>query len=342
MGLGFKKTVVSHATLTALILVLVVYLVISVNHLHSSTCPSLFSFSPEHAAPETARISAAQTRRSRPMPTCAATNHRAKSFLMVFMGHSGSTAIISELSSNSRAYVHKKEPVDHQETFNTTAALLFTRDFFEKGIAEGKTPGFKIRPAHILTEPEQWRKLALDYDTRIIWQYRQNLFKSAVGEYSGRYLNDTSIVKGLDSKEQAANRCSFGVGCSYPIDDVPFFHELLRGKVISQRKIAAAVHAVTGGMGCVRELPYEDYLYEREETLADVFRFLGLPQEPSEPERFKATGDNMCSVVENWAELCQNYYGCALWQHMLDDPKNGCTCPLTSTPTTYCQLYPGE
>lgn len=327
-----------------LVLVLMLYLVITVEQLRNSHCPNSL-FSPNRK--DLTRLSvtqdalaptASQARRNRPMPHCASAKTQAKSFLMVFMGHSGSTAIISELRAHSQAFIDKFEPVDHQQHFNTTQALKFTRHFFEQGIAAGNTPGFKIRPMHILGEPEKWRELAVKYDTRIIWQYRKNLMKSSIGEYSNRYLNDSSILKGLESQEKAEDRCNFGVGCSYRVDDLDFLHKTLQGKFRSQKQITDAVHAISGGEGCVREVPYEDYLYERVETLSDLQQFLGFDEEKTAPERYKATGDNMCDVVENWEEVCTNFYGCVLWQHMLDDRRNNCFCPFSSGPAKYCDM----
>ena len=282
---------------------------------------------------------ASRARRQRPMPECAKEGKGpAKSFLMVFMGHSGSTAIITEMMAHSKFHIKDKEPVDHQEVFNTTAALEYTRNHFKAGIDQGLIPGFKIRPRHILEEPEKWAQLVEEFDTRIVWQYRQNLFKSAVGDYSVKYLKDESVVEGLRSNMSKEERCKIGVGCTYPIENYDAFYETLNAKVISQRLISKAVNALSRDRECVRELPYEDYLYEREDALKDLFRFLGVPWEPTQPDRFKATSDNMCEVVKNWDEICKRFYGCVIWQSMMNDPKNDCYCSAVFGPTNFCHL----
>lgn len=282
-----------------------------------------------------AELSSIRSRRNRPLPKCSHGGERAKAFIMVFMGHSGSTAIITELMNHSQVHVAEKEPLDHQSSFNTTEALQIARGIFDNGVQLDKTVGFKMRPQHILAQPEAWRQLVAEYDARIIWQYRKNLFKAAIGEYTNRYLNDTSVVEGLEKNLSREERCRIGAGCSFRIENFHFLHENLRSMIRSQRLITQAVATLStdslhAGTPCVREMPYEDYLYDRDAFMSDLKRFLGLGRESTAPARFKATSDNMCEVVENWDELCDKFYGCVLWQHMLDDPRNECYCTMAS------------
>lgn len=280
-------------------------------------------------------------RRRRPMPECAKSGAKAEAFFMVFMGHSGSTAILTEIRNHSQTIGGDSEPVDHQQVFNTTEALEITRRILDHGKKVGRMPGFKIRPAHILAAPDAWRAIVKEYGIRIIWQYRKNLFKSAVGEYTNRYLNDSSVVEGLHSNMTREERCKIGVGCSFRIDNFTFLHDRLRAMIRSQRMITSAVAELARDSPCVREVPYEDYLYDRQSVMDDLFQFLGLESEPTAPARFKATSDRMCEIVQNWDEVCDQFYGCVLWQHMLDDARNGCFCNLSSgAPTSqYCDIF---
>ena len=283
----------------------------------------------------------AAARRSRPLPKCASSNQPAKTFIMIFMGHSGSSAILSELRKHSKVHMEVSELVDHQKQFNTTHALIETRNFFDRGLKKGKVSGFKLRPMHILNAPQQWQNLVNHYSTRIIWQYRQNLFKASVGEYATRYLNDTSAVEGLKKEMSRKERCKKG-SCSFKIENFSFLHDTIKQKFNSHNAITNAVHAINGndlnGNGCVREVPYEDYLYNRESTMKDIQKFLGLPYENTKPSRFKATGDSLCQVVENWDQVCTFFYGCMLWQPMMNDARNKCFCNYSTGPTKYCSL----
>lgn len=271
------------------------------------------------------------------LPECARASTRAKSFLVIFMGHSGSSAIVSELKSHPQVHVVKKEPVDHFEyAANTTLALQFATQFFKEGISLGKTPGFKMRPSHIKRNPDAWAQLARQFETRIIWQYRRNILKQAVGEYSYRYLSDDSILEGLRTEEQIKNRCETGAGCSFRIDDMDYFHNLLGSAAKSDFSIAHATRLIADGRDCIHEMRYEDYLYHREGALKDLFEFLGLDDLKTEPNRFKATGDNLCQVIENWDELCSNFYGCSIWRHLFEDERNQCSCKFARSPRDFC------
>lgn len=273
------------------------------------------------------------------LPLCAADGSRARTFLMIFMGHSGSSAIISELAGHSQVYFEEGEPVDHFEyETNTTLALEWTRNFFQRGIRAGKTPGFKLRPTHIFKDPAAWAALAREFETRIIWQYRENLFKKTVGEYTNRYLNDTSVVEGLRREMTRAERCRIGAGCRFRVDDLRFFDYLLRDSVRSDAEIASAVHMIVAGRDCVHPLPYEDYLYDRTGTMLRLQTFLGLKHEMHLPKRFKATSDNLCDAVENWDDLCANFYACHAWRWQMQDVKNNCFCNFSSGTTQYCNV----
>eukprot|EP00171_Calliarthron_tuberculosum_P014254 IDg14254t1 len=83
---------------------------------------------PPPVLPPPVQLSARAT--APPLPACARSGTRARTFLMVFMGHSGSSAIISELGAHSQVYFEDGEPIDHFEyEHNTTLALAWTRSF---------------------------------------------------------------------------------------------------------------------------------------------------------------------------------------------------------------------
>lgn len=273
-----------------------------------------------------------------PLPLCSRKGKRARTFLMMFMGHSGSTSIISELFSHSQIYTEGSgEPVDHgDQQNNSTFALQWTREFFKRGIAAGKIPGFKIRPTHIQTDPKAWAALVREFDTRVIWQYRENLFKKAVGEYTKRYLNDTSVVEGLERNMTYEQRCKVGAGCRFQINDLPAFHSVLQHLVRNDKDISTGLHLMLDGRKCVYPVPYENYLYSRTTTMRNLQDFLGIQHEMHEPSHHKATSDNMCETVLNWDEICTNFYACHSWRLMMDDPRNNCYCNFTSGPVKYC------
>ena len=222
---------------------------------------------------------------------------------------------------------------------NNTGALAETRKFFEEGLAKGLTPGFKIRSYHVLPLSQEWSNLAKEFDTRIVWQYRKNVFKSAIGTYQKEVLGDSTAISGLKKNEIKGDRCSLGVGCKFRIEDMPKFHDLLKNRVKYQDQISEAVRVLDGGRDCSWEVPYEDFLYYPQDTIRDLHKFMGFDPENTESDRIKATGDSLCDVVENYDELCNNFYACAAWQPYLDDFVNDCRCSKFTTGTTeFCAV----
>lgn len=349
MSPNFTPRPITRSAILILVSFFVLFVTLNVHLLRSERCAhgltsglasSEYSIRPDLSTPDSQLVVKSvevrdedlvtDARRKRPMPVCASNGSRARAYFIVFMGHSGSTAILTDLRNHSQTIGGDTEPVDHQPVFNSTEALAITRRIFDHGIKTGLIAGFKIRPTHIMAAPDAWRSIVAEYDVRIIWQYRKNLFKAAIGEYTNRYLNDTSVVEGLHSNLTREERCKVGVGCSFKIEKFDALHTLLRNMIHSQKMITKAVAELSRDSPCVREVPYEDYLYDREGVMKDLFQFLGIQNENTAPARFKATGDRMCEIVQNWDQVCDNFYGCVLWQHMLDDPRNRCFCNMTS------------
>jgi len=286
-----------------------------------------------------------------PTPVCrsAKPGSRAGSFLIVFMGHSGSTALLSELGQHSGTHVALPEPVDHEPyRRNTSAALAYTRAFFTAGQKKGLMPGFKIRPYHIEQDPDAWRALVEEFDTRLIWNFRVNILKASVGEYTARYLNDTSVIEGIIPGSEA-DRCKTGAGCQFAVTNMDFLHTMMRMFVSSDRRIAGAVEALQEAGAdrprrCVLTAPYEEYLLSRRSVMKQVHAFLGLGDEDHMPNRAKATNDSMCEAVTNWEDVCNAFYGCVEWRWMMDDVRNGCKCSGVETGgyshmrTKYCSM----
>lgn len=224
----------------------------------------------------------------------------------------------------------------------TALTLNKTRQFFQSAIQAGRIPGFKIRALHINANPSAWAQLSREFDTRIIWQYRKNIFKTALGIYARAVLNDSTATGGIGVKEMAGvkNRCDLGVGCSFEIKQWKTFHEIMTGRIRQDTDMMKAVKVLDDERKCIFELPYEDYLYHKEETMTELFRFLGLKAGTMETFRVKATADSLCEVVDNFDELCEKFYGCPIWQPYLDDFDNECRCTKFQTGSDeFCSMY---
>jgi len=205
-----------------------------------------------------------------------------------------------------------------------------------------KTAGFKIRPRNLHLRPRSFAKVVQMFDARIIWSYRTNVMKQAVGSYSIEYLGDKSAYEGLrvdsDGSALQKNRST-----RFRIHDMGALHELLKGRIKGDREVSAALQKISPE--CVLAVSYESFLRQPSLTLERVQRFLGLSMDEVHPPlRAKATKDSLCDVVENWEELCAAFFGCVQWRWMLDDFENGCSCsslnPSTfNTTRKYCTMY---
>lgn len=250
---------------------------------------------------------------------------RSKSFLMVFNGHSGSTAFITELRAHSELDIEAFEPMDHGEYKNDTdLALKRAHELMDRGIAKGKIPGFKMRPFHIHNKPDMWREFVKKYDSRIVWQYRENIVKQAVGEYRHQYLNDSSVVKGLEMNQVPCAHGSDQI-CRFKIDDMAFLHRIMNSASKNDDRLAAAARILrrSEDMLIVR---YEDYLYEKERTMRETFDFFGIDYEETSAERQKASPDSLCDMVINFQDVCNHFHPCSLWRPYLTDTANNCRC----------------
>lgn len=329
----------NFSSCTTLNVLLLIALVFFVSRMAVPTVSPLGSFTPVYPQKPL------YTRYNKTMPRCVTeSNARAKSFLMVFMSRSGSTAISTELQQHPNVYIPRMEyldvyPVAHDEPIKIANV---TREYFNAGIAEGSAAGFKIRPHHILKHPELWHNITAEYETRIIWQYRKNLLKSAIGTYQRDILGDRTAIGGIKRDEMAGkDRCDMGLGCTFRLEKFDELHNIMSKRLIIERDIMESVNVLDNGRGCVMEVSYEDYLYHPRETMTDIMKYLGLPEIHHTSLRVKATSDNLCDVIENWDELCYNFYGCAVWQPYFEDYINDCRCRnFTLGPTKFCSTTP--
>ena len=273
------------------------------------------------------------------LPTCSSTP--ATTFLIIFQSRSGSTAISSQLASHPSTHMEKLEYLHMLKIpiSDTNASISATEALFSRGLAQNKTVGFKMRPWRVLKEPQRWRQLVAQYHTRIVWQYRRNVLKSAIGIYAEVEYNDTKARSGV-VPELHRHVCEMGVGCTYAIRNFTLFHQIARNAWNAHHAIVRTVSLLDNGRGCMLELPYEDYLYHPDVSMRRLVAFLGLPWSDMDAGRRKATGDSLCEVVSNWEELCEKFYGCLMWRDMLTDHLNGCTCEgiTPSADTRYCQV----
>lgn len=265
------------------------------------------------------------TNRQTASQTSSTRRTRATAFMVVFLGHSGSTAFITEMRGHPEFEIEELEPVDHFEyEHNTELAIKYIREILDRAAAKGKVAGFKIRPYHIRHNTKAWQDLAKEYDIRVFWNFRENVIKQAIGEYRHRVLNDTSVVEGLKDANKACDEKS-GYKCQFQIDNVKAVHELMNEFSINDEYLAEAVRMLKRDDNMM-VIKYEDYLYRRERLMREVMDFLGVDYSETQSLRAKASLDSLCDMVTNYQDVCSAFYPCQLWRPFLDDERNECYC----------------
>lgn len=285
------------------------------------------------------------------LPNCSAGAGRAQTFLMIFQGHSGSTAIMSSLKQHSQTYITGYEPIDHPPFTNSTPrekgtadALQYTEAFFQNGTRKNLTTGFKARPTHLLANPEAFHSLVKKYDTRVIWSYRGNILKQAIGDYRIHYYNDDHSYEGLRVDANGRVRSPANRASSIRINDMHKLHAMVKLRANADRVLTTAVRRIARG-DCILPVSYETYLKYPDLTLEHILSFLGLNStERPAARRAKANRDSLCELVENFDEVCQAFFGCVEYRWMLDDIEQGCSCkpiqaPHINSTRQYCSVY---
>jgi len=258
---------------------------------------------------------------------------RAKTFLVGYVGHTGSTAMMSVMMQHSDLFVPSLEPLTRRQD-----RLEFTTTVFKNGVKAGKVTGFKIRPTDVSlrTNPE-FRDLVAMHDTRYIRLTRENIFKTAMGLYTVRALLDESAVMGL-SPEELKMRCKLKPqACYFDIKHLKFFaYLMLRYKMGSD---AVSNFGAALPWSCQLNVTYEEFVDDRDATMRKVYSFLGVEDQILMPTFQKVVSDNPCEVISNYQVVCSKLWACDDFRPYLEDPKHNCYCvDTTSTDESLCTM----
>lgn len=240
------------------------------------------------------------------------------------------------------------EPLDHKDMqFNTSRALAYADKFFTDTRRMNKTGGFKVRPFHITQAPEQWVTLIRKHGTRIIWNYRKNLLKQAIGHYPIVYMSSQAAYEGIPVPKKGDKFASNSLIPDQSkaisrirIDNMTGLSQILSDRITGEARVEHALRRM-GRAGrnleeCTLPISYESILADAEASVARAQLFLGLSMtEIHSPLRTKATEDNLCELVENHAEVCNAFYGCTHLRWMLDDIENDCLCNKLATADSF-------
>lgn len=222
------------------------------------------------------------------------------------------------------------EPLNTKErTENITAAVEWTREYFRKARDEGRFVGFKLSGFPVMRAKEEFAQIVEEFETAVIWNFRLDFFKRSVGRYPFQWLGDDTAVSGI-SKKELEERCNMGVGCNFDVDNIEDLHCQMTRSWRVHWGMEETVDFLTArsvfGKSCALHVDYHDFLKHPDHVSMQMQDFLGLPRKAIEATRMKATSDNMCEVVSNYADLCAAFSECSEWKDMLNDTENGCSC----------------
>eukprot|EP00188_Purpureofilum_apyrenoidigerum_P001253 Plantae.Rhodophyta-Purpureofilum_apyrenoidigerum.ctg16738.p1 GENE.Plantae.Rhodophyta-Purpureofilum_apyrenoidigerum.ctg16738~~Plantae.Rhodophyta-Purpureofilum_apyrenoidigerum.ctg16738.p1 ORF type:complete len:337 (+),score=45.53 Plantae.Rhodophyta-Purpureofilum_apyrenoidigerum.ctg16738:47-1057(+) len=251
-------------------------------------------------------------------------------FVLGFIGHSGSTAIMSTLMQHENLFVPSNTEPLLAQAGNALESVKKSRQLFNQyrgKFGNSKAPGFKVRPSNIFTSGGvgRWQKLINKFNTRLILNYRENIFKSSIGMYSIRGLGDLSSQMGLPDGKTSEEHCKENPHlCSFRIDDFKLFSNLLFKAMDSKRRTLEIAEKLC--WPCVHYIRYEDFEKDSNGEMDKVYDFLGVPREQHTALFQKALPKSPCKILSNYQEVCSRFWGCEQFRPYLEDPENDCYC----------------
>jgi hypothetical protein len=120
-------------------------------------------------------------------------NPKCHGYLMVFVGHSGSSVLHEIITRTFNFTSGGFEPLERFKP-NATAAVEKASEIFGRAQKRGIRTGFKIRPWSIMKAPELHRRLVEKYKLCVIAQYRLNTLLKSITSIRERESNQTQFT----------------------------------------------------------------------------------------------------------------------------------------------------
>lgn len=283
-------------------------------------------------------------------------------WLLFFIGHSGSSAFTQQLGWHPNVKLIGYEPLTH---LNSSAALSFTTKVMDEARLEnlaGKrvSVGFKLREWSIgLSEYGQWSELIRRHGTRVMLQTDENILRSVTGDLTNRHaLCAVCEGKNLSNVASAQHHCQhcmaegnpsalqflvrnklittedttriFPVYISISQILINAFHEVLR-----QRGMTDHVNEIMGRLSSTLHLTYHDFMIDSWATITKALDWMGVENPymqrvpPEGRVAFVRSSGALrwCDKIHNWNRVCLAFGSCQKLGWMLADAENdGCTC----------------
>ena len=183
-------------------------------------------------------------------------------FVVLFMGHSGSSALMEQLERHFHFFNPGFEPLYGLRP-NASAAFLKAREYFEEGRAKHVTVGFKMRPWSILALKAEFKLLAAEYNVCVAQNFRLNMLESFITDMRERKFQTTQFDRRtqknglLNVTIEDAEKLKRNVA-----DDFPTVYPGMAARVLTQNNVLL--------------LPYENFLQNPKLIVAYVGSSFGL------------------------------------------------------------------
>uniref|UniRef100_A0A7S3ELZ7 Protein-tyrosine sulfotransferase n=1 Tax=Rhodosorus marinus TaxID=101924 RepID=A0A7S3ELZ7_9RHOD len=266
---------------------------------------------------------------------------KAESFILGFIGHSGSTALMSILEQHPELNI----PFPYEPLLVAVGkpqqSVEIARYLFEQNrlASERMAEGFKVRPGNIRDGEELWEELVNEYQTRLVLNYRDNVFKSAIGLYSIRVRGDLSSQQGMRDETSEEHCEKHPELCRFEVTQFDQFAYVLAKSYITRETTKGIAKMVD--WPCIMTTRYEDFVLDPGSEMSKIYDFLGVQRMDLKAKYNKALPDNPCELVSNYQELCRMFWGCEQYRDHLQDPANNCFCDSPPPPpynTTLCDV----
>ena len=222
--------------------------------------------------------------------------HQVNRFVLLFVGRTGSTYLISLLNSHPEIYAEGENLVDFKEG-DEKEQLNWTREFLTPPIiGRHAALGFKTKLVDIL-DPAGFAQLLQEMQCNIIHLQRKNHVKAVISRVNAlRLWEKTGEWNLFDEKKRLS---------PFTIEPDEFDALLKHREKVDQALMAY----VTNLQLPTLSLYYEDMLLDQRAFLQKICSFVGVKYRALKGKTFKNTTDNLRDVILNFDELRSQYVG---------------------------------
>lgn len=219
-------------------------------------------------------------------------------YVILFIERDGSTYLSSLLMTHPNIHaVYERFAVMRQQNASARDQLSWADRFLTpRLLGRWGAVGFKTKLVDIL-DPERFASLLVEKQCRIIHMRRRNHVKAVISKINARRLYESSGYWNLYAEKDRMPPMEVNM---QEVDN------LLVERREAERELEAYIACLS--LPTVK-IVYEELLLERDQTLARLLDFLGVPDRRLNESTLKHTSDDLRDVVENYDDLDRHFSG---------------------------------